>query len=275
MNVDEYVEMRVLPWAKPVDVLRARYTTFEFPTHAHAEYTIGEVLQGSELFAHRRKEVKAPNGWFIHLDPGEAHNGRAAQDSWTYVSLYPGVEFMRMALPELCSGGDPHFDTPVSHRPELRGRIASFVRRVFDAADDLNLQSALLEILHDLIRPPSIGHACPWGSGRSAAIARVRERLSDTWDQNLSLTELAESASMTPLTLLRSFRREVGCTPQVYRTARRLEVARKLMREGGELAAVALRCGFTDQSHFTNTLRRWMGITPGEYRANCWRPRLP
>ena len=274
MNADEYVEMRVLPWAKPVDVLRARYTTFEFPTHAHAEYTIGEVLQGSELFAHRRKEVKAPNGWFIHLNPAEAHNGRAAQDSWTYVSLYPSVAFMRLALPELCTGGDPHFATPVSHRPDVRGRIAAFVASVFDGDDDLALQSALFEILHDLIRPPSIANATPRGSGCSAAVTRVRERLSDTWDQNLSLTELAASASMTPLSLLRSFRREVGCTPQVYRTARRLEVARKLMREGGELAAVALKCGFTDQSHFTNTFRRWVGITPGQYRANCWRARF-
>jgi AraC-like DNA-binding protein len=72
---------------------------------------------------------------------------------------------------------------------------------------------------------------------------------------------------MSPLTLLRLFRDEVGCTPQVYRTARRLAVARKLVREGAELAAVAVRCGFTDQSHFTNTFRNWTGMTPGQYRA--------
>lgn len=268
MDPDEYVEMRLLPWAKPVEVLRARYTTFEFPTHAHAEFTIGEVLQGSELFAHLGKQVEAPTGWFFHLNPSEAHNGRAAQGSWTYVSLYPGVEFLRLAVPELCAGGLPHFATPVSHRPGMRGRIASFVRRVFDGADDLALQSELFELLRELILPLSsrARSGGSGGSGRSADVARVRERLSDTWDRNLSLTELAASVSMTPLTLLRSFREEVGCTPQIYRTARRLEVARQLLREGGELAAVALRCGFSDQSHFSNTFRRWTGITPGQYQ---------
>ena len=92
-------------------------------------------------------------GWFFHLNPSEAHNGRAAQGSWTYVALYPGVELLRSALPELCRGGDPVFPAPVSHRPAMRGRIASFVARVFDGADDLALQSELFDILGELIQP--------------------------------------------------------------------------------------------------------------------------
>jgi len=269
MDTDEYVELRVLPWARPVDVIRSRYTTFEFPTHAHAEFTIGEVLQGSELFTHLGKQVEAPTGWLIHLNPSEAHNGRAGQDSWTYVSIYPDIEFLRLALPELFACGEPYFAAPVSHRPALQGRIASFIGRVFGGADDLALQSDLFEVLRDLIQPLSSHEASSarGQSERSAAIASVRDQLWDEYDRSLSLTELAESASMTPMTLLRSFREQVGCTPQIYRTARRLEVARALMRDGGELAAVAIECGFTDQSHFTNTFRRWSGMTPGQYRA--------
>lgn len=269
MTANEYVELRVLPWTVPVEVLRARYTTFEFPTHAHAEFTIAEVLQGSERFAHLGREVEAPTGWFIHINPSEAHTGRAGQGSWTYVSVYPSTEFLQWALPEVCPTGDPRFAAPVSHHPALQARLASLVRRVFDGADDLELQSGLFGFLRELIRPLPLMHTtgATRGSGRAAAVVRVRERLSDEWDTNLGLSELAESVCMSPLTLLRSFREEVGCTPHVYRTARRLAVARKLVREGGELAAVAVRCGFTDQSHFTNTFRKWTGMTPGQYRT--------
>ncbi len=269
MNTTEYVEMRVLPWARPVDVLRARYTTFEFPTHAHAEFTIGEVLQGSERFAHQGREVEAATGWFIHINPMEAHDGRAADGSWTYVSLYPGVEFLRAMLPELCAHGDPRFDAPISYRPPLQGRIASFVRRAFAGADDLELQSDLVDILGALIPPsfPRNATRGPDAGSHAGAIARVRDRLAGEWNRNLTLAELAGAESITPLALLRSFREEVGCTPQIYRTAHRLAAAKQLMRAGGELAAVAMQCGFTDQSHFTNTLRRWTGMTPGQYRA--------
>jgi AraC-like DNA-binding protein len=269
MNPGEFVDLRVLRWEVPLEILRARYTRFEFPTHAHAEFTICEVLQGSERFAHLGREVEAPTGWFIHINPAEAHNGRAGLESWTYVACYPGLEFMRWALPELCAAGEPRFSAPVSRRPALEGALASLVRRAFHGADDLELQSGMCDFLHWLLQPraaastPGATHE----SRRSAAVKRIRDRLSDEWDRNLSLSELAASVSLSPLTLLRSFRDEVGCTPQVYRTARRLAVARQLVRDGAELSTVALRCGFTDQSHFTNTFRKWTGVTPGQYRA--------
>jgi AraC-like DNA-binding protein len=267
MEPGEYVEMRLLCWAPSLEVLRARYTTFEFPTHAHAEFTIGEVLRGTELFAHLGRAVAAPSGWFFHLNPSEAHDGRAAHCSWSYVSLYPSVEFLRRAMPELFAAGEPCFARPVSHRPRLRGRIGRFVAQVFAAADELTLQSDLFAILADLFQSARAQPGPAPGSQRSAAVARVRERLSDEWAGNVGLLELASSVSLTPLALMRAFRREVGCTPQTFRTTRRLEVARGLLRQGGQLAAVALRCGFSDQSHFTNTFRRWTGLTPGEYRA--------
>lgn len=267
MEPGEYVEMRLLRWAGPLEVLKSRYTTFEFPTHAHAEFLIGEVLEGTEVFSCLGRQVAAPSGWFIHLNPCEAHNGRAAQCSWSHVSLYPGVEFLRHAVPEAFAAGEPRFATPVSHRPALRGRIARFVTAVFEGSDDLALQSELVDILRRLFDGASAEPGVARTSTRSAAVARVRERLSDEWETSAGLLELAGSVSLTPLSLMRAFRQEVGCTPQTFRTARRLEVARGLLREGGDLAAVALHCGFTDQSHFTNTFRRWTGLTPGEYRA--------
>ncbi len=265
MEPGEYAEMRLLRWTGPVEVRRARYTSFEFPTHAHPEFTIGEVLQGTEVFSHSRKEVAAPSGWFFHLNPSAAHNGRAERNSWTYVSLYPSMKFLRNAIPELFAEGDPGFATPVSQRPRLRGRLAHFVGRVFAGGDDLELQSELIAALAELFQEAQPRQPARV-SKRSAAVGRIRERLSDDWASDLSLLELADSVSLTPLSLMRAFRETVGCTPQIYRTSRRLEIARSLLAEGATLSGVALGCGFSDQSHFTNTFRRWIGLTPGEYR---------
>ena len=39
----------------------------------------------------------------------------------------------------------------------------------------------------------------------------------------------------------------------------------KLLSEGRHIAGVALDTGFFDQSHFTHSFKRLMGITPGDY----------
>lgn len=37
-----------------------------------------------------------------------------------------------------------------------------------------------------------------------------------------------------------------------------------------EVAEIALMCGFSDQSHFTNAFRRVTGMPPRQYRLHVW-----
>jgi AraC-like DNA-binding protein len=39
-----------------------------------------------------------------------------------------------------------------------------------------------------------------------------------------------------------------------------------LIRSREPLAQIALRCGLSDQSHFTRVFRRLVGVTPGAWR---------
>jgi AraC family transcriptional regulator len=71
-----------------------------------------------------------------------------------------------------------------------------------------------------------------------------------------------------PATLARGFRRAFDCT--VGDRIRRLRVehaTRALTETTDPLSLIALNAGFYDQPHFTNVFRRYMGMTPAEYRA--------
>ena len=61
------------------------------------------------------------------------------------------------------------------------------------------------------------------------------------------------------------FRDTTGLTPHAYLTQFRIEMATLLLRSGGSFADIANAMGFTDQSHFTKTLKRILGVTPGQY----------
>jgi AraC-like DNA-binding protein len=53
----------------------------------------------------------------------------------------------------------------------------------------------------------------------------------------------------------------------VYLMHRRIEVAQGLMlRSSAPLSEIALRCGMSDQAHFTRTFRRVVGETPCLWR---------
>lgn len=110
------------------------------------------------------------------------------------------------------------------------------------------------------------------GSLSRTELVRVADYVEDNLSQNLSLTELAESVEMSTYRLSRLFKRSTGLTPYQYIVHRRVEKAKRLLKdEGLSLFDVSRSAGFSDQSHFTRHFKRLVGATPGEFRRQLRR----
>ncbi|MFC6296303.1 helix-turn-helix domain-containing protein [Pseudomonas sp. CCM 7893] len=101
--------------------------------------------------------------------------------------------------------------------------------------------------------------------------AHQRRQLVEYIDQQLaepiSLGQLAGMCALSEYHFARMFRESFGLPPHQYLLARRVNRARELLRSSSlPLSEIALACGFSSASHFTNRFRQAMGATPGEYR---------
>ncbi len=86
-------------------------------------------------------------------------------------------------------------------------------------------------------------------------------------EESLSLKELASLLSMDMFSFVRAFRRTTGVTPHQYLIDARVEAARRLLTESRlAIAQVALRCGFSSQSHLGSVLMKKYGVTPAVVR---------
>lgn len=84
--------------------------------------------------------------------------------------------------------------------------------------------------------------------------------------ENISLDELRKQCGMNKYVMLRNFAAQKGITPYQYIIATRINVAMKLLEVDNDPLDVALKIGFTDQSHFSNAFKRTIGLTPGQYK---------
>jgi len=101
----------------------------------------------------------------------------------------------------------------------------------------------------------------------SRQLRLARDFLEAHLAENLSLSELAASCSLSPSHFARSFRRATGLPPHRYLVERRVALARELLLNTTlPLVDIAARCGFADQSHLTKAFRRVLGVTPGSLR---------
>src|SRR5271168_2796065 len=96
---------------------------------------------------------------------------------------------------------------------------------------------------------------------------KVRQYIQENLDQQLSLDDLAKVALISPNYFISLFQQSTGMTPHKYVLQQRVEYAKELLTYSKlSLIEIAHKCGLPDQSQFTTTFRRHMGVTPGRYK---------
>lgn len=243
-----------------------------FPRHTHDQYGIGVVDSGGHSSWSGCGQVEAGPGNFICVNPGEVHDGRAIgqqRRSWRILYFDPAV--MREVRSDIFDGRDGCFtfvspvfaDEPMRRLFDTAFSYAAAIGRTDNA---VACETAILTLIVRLSRHLATGPRID--RGPTACIRRVLNRIDADPAARLTLAELANEVSLSRYQLLRAFAHDLGLTPHAYIIQRRIEFARRLIRRGHELAAVAHAAGFCDQSHLTRCFVRQLGATPRRYASS-------
>lgn len=109
---------------------------------------------------------------------------------------------------------------------------------------------------------------CAPGALNGRAFDAVREYIDAHLEERVTLERLAAVAGVSRFHFARQFRLRTGESPMGYLLRLRIERAQQLLREGRiAVGRLAVTLGFADQSHFTRTFKRVVGVTPSDYRA--------
>ncbi|WP_170131228.1 helix-turn-helix domain-containing protein [Deinococcus yavapaiensis] len=93
-------------------------------------------------------------------------------------------------------------------------------------------------------------------------VQRARDYAEASLHAPVTLAELADVANLAPHHFLRAFKVVTGETPHAFLTRRRLERARRLLREGMPVGRAALDVGFSSPTSFTAAYKQRFGAPP-------------
>jgi AraC family transcriptional regulator len=95
----------------------------------------------------------------------------------------------------------------------------------------------------------------------------AKETMRAHMGSQIAMVDIAQICRLSLSHFVRAFGNTVGVAPYRWFLSARVEHAKGLLNGTVlPLAQIALECGFSDQSHFTNTFVRHAGITPGRWR---------
>ncbi len=227
--------------------------------HAHSNAYLSFIVEGHYTETYPGNSAVCETGTLRFLPAEEIHSN--AYDDGARCLL---VELQPPTMERLREHAS------ILERPgEVRSERASMLaRRLYsefrqrDTAAPIAIEGLVLEILAETVRSAGSQsrHAPRW-------LSRARDMIQQQYLDVPSLTAIATEVGVHPVHLSREFRRYFDCTVGEYMRKLRVEHASHLLAATRTpLAEIANVCGFADQSHFSSTFKRTVGLTPARFR---------
>ncbi|MGP4025783.1 helix-turn-helix domain-containing protein [Actinomadura sp. 3N407] len=229
-----------------------------FPRHAHADWSVAVVRAGTGFIHLDGALHEAGPGAITVLHPGEAHHSRAHPEE--------GLDYVVITCTEAMAAGlhghraTPRFTDHVIDDPECAAALLA----ACEAADVRDKAVELAAPLARLFHTHARGERAT--VRRSPVVRALRDYLEDHYAVPLSRNDMARLTHVSPATLARHFREDLGIAPHEYVLSRRIDAARALLRSDRSLPEIAQLTGFADQSHLHRHFTRIVGVTPGRFR---------
>ena len=98
-------------------------------------------------------------------------------------------------------------------------------------------------------------------------LQQVIEYINDRLEEKIQLSYLAKLVDISQYYFCSLFKQSMGISPYQYIIGQRIERAKQLLKQKElSIVDVALKCGFSSQTHFNKQFYKRMGVTPLAYR---------
>lgn len=260
-----------------IGIAHFRHARPPLPSHTHKgaiEFVYVET--GTINFCVGKKDFQLNGGQVFVSFPDEVHGTgqlpfERSSYGWVALSLDgPDDRFMGLSFPAAL---------------KARERLRSLDRRVFDGSSVLMtmLKRAVDSCLHPHEYSPLVLHSSVmefithllenYDHGKreilSPEVLMAKEYMKNNLTSHFTLDEVANTCGLSLPTFKRRFKKETGAPPYEYLMRLKVLHAAELLKNStADITDIAYDLGFSSSQHFATAFKKWMSLSPRDYRNN-------
>lgn len=259
-----------------IQMMQVDQDAAEFFDPPFSDFAITGILSNSV-----RAEIDFGNGWthsqtfngdFVGPQPVNQECGFRIRDAHSLLVASASGEIVTQQLERIGITSDPYkslygnFD----HSPLLMSLLRAMwaAMEAGGPANNLLVDSYYIAMLGQMLKDQTDRAAFALVPDiASPQLRRVIDYIEAHFDAPLLTSELAGIAAMSTAQFGRSFKAATGYSPHHYVTIRRVDHAKRMLRQGDlTITQIAYCCGFSSAAHFATTFRSHVGVSPSNYR---------
>ena len=236
--------------------------------HTHPTYMITILFSTEELDIKPSIEIKKNHYFSTILSPDIPHNDISEEFNYYYCILidkdYFKQEYKRY------TDENPYFEwKQFSMCSDILKTLNTFAFEYTKNMQnsDITLDAQATVITHWIIRSILGENQGMRSISSNYTVARAQHYIEQRFDENITVSQLAESGHMSVSNFNRIFKKEINLTPINYLNEIRIEKSKTLLRRKDiPITEIAAKCGFGSSAHFATNFKRLTNVTPSVYR---------
>jgi AraC-like DNA-binding protein len=255
MNINE-IKINKSSILDGIEIKSATFIDKAFPLHFHQSWSLAYIEFGNENISFENSNFIVNKNALVLIPPYSLHkNWGNKNNAWTYKALYISNDVIlnvskRINADYSYLASIPYFITYCNNQFEINEKS------IFE-----NLENLFLGVLND-------DKQSKFKRNNQEPFEDILYYLSQNYKDSITLDTLEKKFKINKYKLLKNFKKKIGLTPLEYQTAIRIENSKQLFYTEIPLVEIALESGFYDQSHFTHSFKKYVGVTPGNYKKN-------
>lgn len=251
-----------------LDHLSIQKQTVAFPKHYHETFCISLIRNGIEQIDLEHQSLYSEKGSITITNPFEIHSNPIVDPAAPieFDTVYISKDLMKYLF-----GGRNISFVNRKMNEEGANRLFDQLLQAIHRNDAREMEQALFQFTAALKH-----HSQERKEEYAELDFNSLNNINTYIDANISgrfcLDELSRIVHLNKYGFAKKFKATTGMTPMNYILMKKIFSSKKLITPHSELTQLALDYEFSDMAHFSNTFKRYVGISPKAYQNTITTP---
>ncbi|MCG8796665.1 AraC family transcriptional regulator [Tenacibaculum finnmarkense] len=262
-NIKEKIE-KIKMILDDLEYITIENQTTEFPKHFHETFCISLIHKGIEQIDFENQSLFSEAGSISITNPFEIHSNPLfdRKNQLKFDTIYIPNQLIK----DILNGKSIKF-TNRKINSKNANRLFLELKNAIDKQETKNIEFYLRQFINTL-KTYSQENKKEYSELKLNSFKQINNYIESHIYDKFSLNELSKIANINKFGFAKKFKASTGMSPINYILMKKVFSSKKLINPNTELTTIAYQYNFTDLAHFSNTFKRFVGISPKKYQQS-------
>lgn len=242
--------------------------------HYHNGFELYYLIKGTRNYVVNDEYYSLIKGDMVLIKPGILHKASGGAYDRILINFTPNylnTYFSQKAISVLLKCFDKEFFTiPFEHR----NKVVSLFEKISVLLDEGKEELTFVYVTELLNLLCEITNQLPESEKKrmddESLIEKILHYINKSYTDIENISQISEKFFITKQHLCRIFKNATNTSVIEYLNRVKIKKACSLLEESGKsILEISLLCGFNSSGYFCKVFKKYMNLTPAEYRKNC------